>query len=132
MILFEIETTKPLAKLRDDLPRACADHKFGVLGVIDLREKLKEKGLDYPRGAVVFEVCNPHQAKRVLDARPEVSTALPCRISAYEAPDGKTRLATLRPTDLIGLFGAGAAPLAAVAREVEETLVAIMKQAASA
>ena len=55
-------------------------------------------------------------------------TALPCRISIYEQ-GGKTTLATLRPTTLLALFDTP--QLAEVAREVEETIVKIMKEAAS-
>jgi uncharacterized protein (DUF302 family) len=75
----------------------------------------------------VFEVCNPHQAKEVLSRAMEISTALPCRISVYEE-GGRTVLATLKPTILLGLFDApGAAP---AAQEVEDTIVKIMDEAA--
>ncbi len=75
----------------------------------------------------MYEVCNPHQAKKVLDADGAVSTALPCRISVYGKP-GAYVLATLRPTELLqGLARPG---LDAVAREVEEVLLAMMQDAA--
>jgi uncharacterized protein (DUF302 family) len=126
--LFSVDSSKPLARIREDLPRACANHKFGVLGVNDLQQKLREKGLDLASASLVFDVCNPQQAKKVLDARMEVSTMLPCRIAAFELPEGKTRLATMRPTELIGVFGAP--ELAGTAAEVERALVAIMEEAA--
>jgi len=127
--LMSVDTTKSLARLREDVPRACADHKFGVLNVHDLQGKLREKGVEFARGTLVFDVCNPHQAKKVLDAHAEVATALPCRIAAFEIEGGaRTRLATIRPTELIGLFGAAA--LEPVAREVEATLEAILREAA--
>lgn len=74
-----------------------------------------------------MEVCNPHQAKRVLEANLEISTALPCRISVYEEA-GRTRLATLKPTAVIGLFSNP--ELRGVAEEVEATLARIMEEAA--
>ena len=127
--LISVDSEKPLVRLREDLPRACASRKFGVLNVHDLRQKLHEKGVDFARGALVFDVCNPQQAKKVLDARTEIATALPCRIAAFELPEpGRTRLATIRPTQLVGLFGAP--ELAAVAEDVERTLAAIMEEAA--
>ncbi|MCX5869226.1 MAG: hypothetical protein NTY00_01045 [Deltaproteobacteria bacterium] len=43
---------------------------------------------------------------------------------------GKTILATLKPTTLLAMFNAP--PLAGVAQEVEDTIVKIMKDAASA
>jgi uncharacterized protein (DUF302 family) len=38
-----------------------------VLGVHDLRATMAKKGVNSP-GSAGFEVCNPHQAKKVLEA----------------------------------------------------------------
>ena len=127
-ILDFVETDKPLAAVREALLRACAAHKFGVLGAHDLREKMREKGVEFDGECVVFEVCNPHQAKRVLEAAPDIATALPCRIAAYRTREGRTRIATIRPTALLGLFKA--AGLEPVAAEVESTLGAILRESA--
>jgi uncharacterized protein (DUF302 family) len=78
---------------------------------------------------LIFEVCQPHQAKKVLDQNMSVSTALPCRISIYEE-GGKTILVTLKPTTLLALFNQP--QLEGVAQEVEDTIVKIMKETASA
>jgi uncharacterized protein (DUF302 family) len=51
-----------------------------------------------------------------------------CRISIYEE-GGKTILATLKPTTLLAMFNTP--QLEAVAQEVEDTIVKIMKEAAS-
>jgi uncharacterized protein (DUF302 family) len=126
-MLHIVESTKPLARLVADLEQAVVRHKFGVLGVHDLKAKMAEKGVPFARECRVFEVCNPHQAKKVLEANLEISTALPCRISVYEE-GGKTKLATIRPTALIELYGSPA--LKGVAGEVEDTLVKIMAEAA--
>jgi uncharacterized protein (DUF302 family) len=75
----------------------------------------------------IFEVCNPIQAKKVLDTNLEISTALPCRISVYEQ-GGVTKLATIKPTALLDLYATPG--LKEVAREVEVTLEAIMREAA--
>jgi uncharacterized protein (DUF302 family) len=68
------------------------------------------------------------QAKKVLDQNMSISTALPCRISIYEE-NGKTILATFKPTTLMGMFNTP--QLEGVAPEVENTIVKIMKEAAS-
>lgn len=130
MALLVADSKKSVERLAEDLPGACARHAFGVLGVHDLRAKLREKGQRYDRACLVFEVCNPQQAKRALDAAPEISTALPCRVAVFETPDGRTRLATIRPTLLLDLFGARG--LADVAREVETALERILAEAAGA
>jgi uncharacterized protein (DUF302 family) len=127
-MLYTVGTQKPLATLRQDVPKACAAHKFGVISIIDLKEKMKEKGVEYVGDCLIFEVCNPQNAKTVLEAAPEISTALPCRISAFKGRDGKTQLSTIRPTKLLDLFGS--ADLKQVAAEVESTVTAIMNEAA--
>ena len=126
-MLYIIDSTKPLARVVTDLEQAVTRHKFGVLGVHDLKTKMTEKGVPFTRECRIFEICNPHQAKQVLEANLQVSTALPCRISVYEE-DGRTKLATIRPTALIGLFGT--TELRHVAEEVEKTMITIMAEAA--
>lgn len=126
-MLHVVESRKPLARVAKDLEEAVARHKFGVLGVHDLRAKMAEKGVPFDRECRIFEVCNPHQAKKVLDTNLEISTALPCRISVYEE-GGVTKLATIKPTAMIDLYATPG--LQDVAREVEATLEAIMAEAA--
>lgn len=126
-MLHIIDSQKPLERVVKDLEEAVARHKFGVLGVHDLRAKMAEKGVPFDRECRVFEVCNPQQARKVLEANLEISTALPCRISVYQE-GGKTRLATIKPTALIGLYGTP--ELKGVAREVELAITAIMAEAA--
>ena len=98
-----------------------------MLGVHDLKAKIAEKGVAFARECRVFEVCNPHQAKTVLEANLAISTALPCRISVYEE-HGVTKLATIKPSAMIELYATPG--LKGVAQEVEATLEAIMAEAA--
>ena len=94
--------------------------------VHNLKETMKKKGVEFDKECRIFEVCNPHQAKRVLEKNMELSTALPCRISVF-VDGGKVKLATLKPTALIAQFNVP--ELQPVAREVEDTLMQIMKEA---
>lgn len=126
-MLYRVRSTKSLAQVAQALEAAAQKYKFGILGVHDLKAKMKEKGVDFDRDCQIFEVCNPHQAKKVLEANAEISTALPCRISVYQEGDGVT-LATLRPTALLEMFRTPG--LHAVAQEVEETIVKMMEEAA--
>ena len=102
------------------------EHKFGVMTVHNLKETMKKKGVEFEKECRIFEVCNPHQAKRVLENDMKISTALPCRISVF-SEGGKVMLATLKPTALISQFNVP--DLQPVAKEVEETLIQIMNQA---
>jgi uncharacterized protein (DUF302 family) len=126
-MLHVVESRKPLEQVAKDLEEAVTRHKFGVLGVHDLRATMAGKGVELGRECRIFEVCNPHQARKVLEANLEISTALPCRISVYEE-GGATRLATLKPTAMLALYATPG--LEHVAREVEATLEAIMAEAA--
>jgi uncharacterized protein (DUF302 family) len=89
---------------------------------------MTKKGVEFARECLIFEVCQPQQAKKVLEENMSVSTALPCRISIYQE-GGKTILATLKPTTLLAMFNTP--QLKGVAQEVEDRIVKIMKEAAS-
>jgi uncharacterized protein (DUF302 family) len=128
-MLYIVESRKPLDRVVKDLETSVARHKFGVLGIHDLKAKLADKGVPFDRECRVFEVCNPHQAKKVLERNLEISTALPCRISVYEEGD-VTRLATIKPTAMLDLYATPG--LEEVAREVQAALEAIMTEAATA
>ncbi|WP_414663555.1 DUF302 domain-containing protein [Horticoccus sp. 23ND18S-11] len=118
-------TTQPLETVCTRLAEVSQRHKFGVLATHNLREKMESKGVPFSRECRVIEVCNPLQAQQVLNQAIEISTALPCRISVYEE-NGRTILATIKPTSLLTLFGVAGA--AAAAQEVEDTMVAIMDE----
>lgn len=125
-MVYQVKSKKKLADVARDLESATQRHKFGVMGVHDLKAKMIEKGVEFERDCLIFEVCNPQQAKRVLEKNTEISTALPCRISVYSEGDGVV-LATLKPTAMLEMFGV--AGLEPVAREVEEAIFSIMKEA---
>ncbi len=126
-MLHVVESKKPLARVLTDLEAAVGRHRFGVLAIHDLKETMAKKGVSFARECRIYEVCNPHQAKRVLEADLTISTALPCRISVYEE-GGVTKLATIKPTAMIALYASPG--LEGVAQEVEQTLVRIMDEAA--
>jgi len=127
-MLFKLSTDKTVSETSVALQAAVQANHFGVMQVHNLKETMTKKGVEFARECLIFEVCQPQQAKKVLDENMSVSTALPCRISIYEE-GGKTILATLKPTTLLAMFNVP--QLEAVAREVEATIIKIMKEAAS-
>lgn len=127
MAIKVLESSKSVADIAQVFPEVCAKYKFGVLGSIDIRQKLQEKGLAFDRECIVFEVCNPQAAKQVLDDNPAISAALPCRISVYQE-NGKTRIASILPTVLLSMFPNP--ELKPVAEEVERTIMRIMQDLA--
>jgi len=127
-MIIQLSTDKTVSEAVAALEAAVQANHFGVMHVHNLKETMAKKGVEFSRECRIFEVCQPQQAKKVLDENMRVSTALPCRISIYEE-GGKTILATLKPTVLLAMFNTP--QLEAVAQEVEDTIVKIMKEAAS-
>ena len=125
-MLYTVESDKDLGTVCDDLQEAVAKRKFGVLTVHDLKETMAKKGVDFDHECRIYEVCNLHQAKRVLEQRMEVSTALPCRISVYEE-GAKVNLSTIKPTMMLEMFGAE--EMKSVAEEVEHVMLESMDEA---
>ncbi len=83
-MVYRVQSKKSISEVARDLEAASQRHKFGILMVHDLKAKMKEKGVEFDRDCLIFEVCNPQQAKKVLEKNAEISTALPCRISVYQ------------------------------------------------
>jgi len=127
-MLIKIPTEKTVTELTAALHAAVTANHFGVMQVHNLKETMVKKGIAFAPECLIFEICQPQQAKAVLDQDMSVSTALPCRISLYEE-GGQTFLATLKPTTLLGLFNVP--QLTGIAEEVEHTIVNIMNEAAS-
>jgi uncharacterized protein (DUF302 family) len=127
-MLVKLSTDKTVTETAAALQTADPANHFGVMQVHNLKETMAKKGVEFAHECLIFEVCQPQQAKKVLDQNMSVSTALPCRISIYEEA-GKTILATIKPTALLALFNTP--QLEAVAQEVEATIVKIMQEAVS-
>jgi uncharacterized protein (DUF302 family) len=127
-MLYVREVKGSVNEVCKKLETAIAANKFGLLGVYNLKEKMAAKGVPFERECRIFEVCNPNQAKKVLEANMSISTALPCRISLYEEA-GTVKVATLKPTAVLALFGTP--ELEQVAREVETTILRIIDEAAA-
>lgn len=126
-MVFAVSSRRTLDDIEARLHEAAARHQFGILTVHDLKETMKKKGVEFAGECRIYEVCNPHQAKKVLEADGAVSTALPCRISVYRSGD-EYRIATLLPTAIMTVFGNAA--LQPVAVEVEDVLKSMMEEAA--
>jgi uncharacterized protein (DUF302 family) len=127
-MLIKSSTNKTVSEAAAALQAAVQTNHFGVMQVHNLKETMSKKGVEFTRACLIFEVCQPQQAKKVLEANMSVSTALPCRISIYEE-GGRTILAALKPTTLLAMFNTP--QLEGMAQEVEDTIVKIMKEAAA-
>ena len=120
-------TTKTVDQATQDLEAAVLRHQFGVLHVHNLKETMNKKGVAFDNDCRILEVCNPHQAKKVLTEDMTINMALPCRLSVW-SEQGITHIGMLRPTLLLKMFSDSAA-LAAVAEEVEAATKAMIEEA---
>lgn len=126
-MLFHVDSSKSIEEVCAGMEPVVQKHKFGVMTVHNLKETMAKKGVQFDRDCYIFEICNPNQAKKVLESKMEVSTLLPCRVSIYKEGD-KVRIAMLKPTAMINFFSAP--NLQPVAEEVESVIVSIMKEVA--
>jgi uncharacterized protein (DUF302 family) len=76
---------------------------FGVLAKIDIPKKFKEKNIEYDKSFTIFEICNPKEAKKVLDIDTKVAYFLPCKVIIYKESE-KSSIGMIKPTSLVSAF----------------------------
>jgi uncharacterized protein (DUF302 family) len=126
-MIYSVHSSKSLHDLDRSLREAAQRHKFGVLNVLDLKQTLSTKGIEIGRECRVYDVCNPHAASEALMQDMTASAVLPCRISVF-SQEGKTVLATVRPTDL--MRATGLTGIDTLAEDIEREIVAMMDESA--
>lgn len=127
-ILYEKSASGTVTEVGNRLEKAAGDHGFGVLGVVDIKQKMNDKGVSFGPDCHIYEVCNPQRAKEVLEQDLRISTALPCRISIYDE-GGETKVSTMLPTEMLRLYGKP--ELEPVAVDVEKQIKAIINAVAA-
>jgi len=124
---YIVETDKSFDQASADLDAAVKHHDFGVLYVHDLGATLRSKGITFDEQCKVFEVCNPHQAAKVMSIDMRLNMALPCRISVF-TEKGKTKIGLIKPVQMLSALSQDAA-LVQVAKEVEEKTIQMVDDA---
>lgn len=123
---YEVKTGKNFITAVEDLKESLTKNKFGVLWELNFKDKLEEKGLDFHQNFMVLEVCNPKQAKEVLELHIEVGYFLPCKMVVYEK-ENSVFMGMVRPTSMIGLLGK--TELLNIAYQVETVLKKALDEA---
>lgn len=103
---------------------ALKEESFGVLWNLDLAAKLQDKGLDFNEEVVVLEVCNPHEAKKVLEESMLVSYFLPCKVTVY-TEKGTTKIGMAKPSKLIEMVDND--ELKRLASDIENRLIGCLE-----
>ena len=124
---YVVDSDKPFDQASTDLEAAVTGLGFGVLHIHDLGNTLRSKGIDFTENCRVFEVCNPHQAAKVMASDMRLNMALPCRISVY-TEGGTTYIGLIKPAQMLASLSDDPA-LVEVAAEVEEKTIQMINDA---
>ncbi|MBT2732890.1 DUF302 domain-containing protein [Carnobacterium sp. ISL-102] len=118
-IVYEKRTDKSLEEAIQSLEENLKENSFGILWQLNFKDKLAEKGLELKDDFVVLEVCNPKQAKEVLEKNIHIGYVLPCKM-VVRTEGNKTYMGMTSPEKLISLFDES--ELNEVAKSVEMAL----------
>ncbi|OIQ36860.1 MAG: hypothetical protein BM563_09865 [Bacteroidetes bacterium MedPE-SWsnd-G1] len=124
---YIVETKKTFEQASESIELTVKSNEFGVLHVHDLGNTLRGKGIKFKEECRVFEVCNPLQAAKVLEADMNLNMALPCRISIF-TDKGKTKIGLIRPQQILTSLSDDPT-LVEVAKEVEISTIKIINEA---
>ncbi|MBS4538243.1 DUF302 domain-containing protein [Clostridium sp. D2Q-11] len=127
-MIYEVETKKLFSEAVESLKESLSNNNFGVLWELNFKDKLEEKGLEFDNNFKIFEVCNPKQAKEVLERHLEVGYFLPCKIVIYEKDDS-VKIGMLKPSELIDIMDDQ--ELSKIGAEVEKELKTAIDRAAN-
>lgn len=125
-MLHKVQSKKSFEKAISDLKESLSNYKFGVLWELNFKDKLQEKGVDFDYDYVVLEVCNPLQAKSILEKNLDVGFFLPCKLVVYEN-SGDVFIGMMKPKEFIRKFDDE--ELTVVATQVEEDLILAIENA---
>ncbi|KSU59858.1 hypothetical protein AS034_17660 [[Bacillus] enclensis] len=125
MFHYTKEVSMSVKEASEKVEASLKEESFGVLWNLDLAGKLEEKGLDFNEEVVILEVCNPKEAKKVLEQSMLVSYFLPCKISIY-TENGTTKVGMAKPSKLIELVDNE--ELKNIALDIEERLIACIEK----
>jgi len=119
-----VKTQKRIDDVIIDLTKNLKEIGFGVLETLDFKNILSEKGLEFADDYKLMEVCNPHLAKQVLEANPDLGLLLPCTIAVYQKDD-ENFISLARPTSLLSMVSDENLKISG--EEIEEGLIKIIE-----
>jgi len=123
---YIVTTNKTVEQAVEALQEAVKRHGFGVLHIHNLQETMRKKGVEFGNECQILEICNPHQAKKVLEEDMDLNMALPCRISVYSS-GGQTKIGTIKPDEMLAVLSQSEA-LRGVAAEVGQKIQAMIDE----
>lgn len=126
MFHYTVDSQKTLEEAIDSIEVALKEEGFGVLWKFNIQDTLAKKGVELDKEFMVLEVCNPHEAKRVLSENSLVGYFLPCKIAIYKE-QSQTKIGMPKPSSLIGFVADE--KLIDIAKDIETRLIKCIDQA---
>ncbi len=98
---------------------------FGIISVIDIHDKFREKlGVDF-RKYRILGACNPGYAYKALQMEDKIGTMLPCNVLVIDRENGQTEVAAVNP--VASMMAITNPALEPVAMEVMEKLQRVIR-----
>lgn len=122
---YTVKTLKTIHQTVEDITTSLKEVGFGVLGILNFKEILQKKGLEFKDEYMLLEVCNPSAAKQALESNPEIGLLLPCTIAIYQK-NNENFISVAKPTAL--LANIPDSRLDKFGQEMEEKLVSAIQK----
>lgn len=103
-----------------------AEHGFGVLTTINVKETLKKKIDVEFRPYTILGACNPKFAHQALQSEPHIGTMLPCNVIVQDLGNDKIEIAAVDP--MASMAAVKNTALAAIAEMVKEQLQTVIRE----
>ncbi|WP_096188051.1 DUF302 domain-containing protein [Evansella halocellulosilytica] len=117
---FTKTTDKSPQEAIHSLEESLQEEGFSILWSFNVKDKLDEKGLGLDEPFHILEVCNPNDAKQVLEFSKLAGYFLPCKIVVY-VDNGLTHIGMPQPTSLMDFIDDS--HVRQVANDVEQRLI---------
>src|SRR5699024_5323870 len=102
MFHYTVKTNESIDDAINTLESQLKTESFGVLWKFDIKETLENKGFDFDQSYRVLEVCNPKEAKDILEKNSVGGYLRACKIIVYEETYS-SMIALPRTTQLISM-----------------------------
>jgi len=102
-MIYQVISDRPYEEVCSSVEDVCKKHGFGVMKVYDFTKILEEKGHPISKNVSTFEICQPQFAAELLENNPILANFMPCRLAIEDLGNGKTRIMTYLPTNIVNL-----------------------------
>lgn len=102
---FSTVVDAPFDETKTRLLDALSTEGFGALMELDIKAVMKKKIDKDMLPYTIIGACNPGLASQAIEADPDIGLLLPCNVLVRENEDGRTTVAFMDPSAVLGLVG---------------------------